>query len=118
MQKRDPLSLRPNARLFVDQLHPRRAAARQHRVEIVDREADVMDSRSALRHEASYRGSGVVSLQQLYHWFARAESDYGRAVGVIQRDLWQPQHVPEKWKALGEGLDSDSNVGYASATRG
>lgn len=118
MQKRDPLSLRSNARLFVDQLHPRRAAARQHRVEIVDREADVMDSRSALRHEVSDGGSGVVSLQQLHQRLARAESHYGRAVGVIQRDLGQPQHIPEKWEALGEGLDRYSNVGYARATRG
>jgi hypothetical protein len=55
VQKHDPLSFGPDARLFVDEPYARGAAPLDHRVEIIDGKADVMYARSALRHEASDR---------------------------------------------------------------
>lgn len=53
MQKRDPLSLCSDPRLLVDELYTGSAAALEHRVQVVDRKADVMDPGPSLRHEAS-----------------------------------------------------------------
>ena len=52
MEKGDPLSLCPDTGFLVDELDPGLTAALQHRVEIVDGKADVMNAGSALRHEA------------------------------------------------------------------
>jgi len=118
VQKGDPLSLSPDPRLLIDELNARRSAARQHRIQIVDREADVMDARSALFHEARDWRCRVVGLQELHQRLSRAEPHYARPVSIVESDLGQPQYVPEERKARGEGLYRDSNVGYSSATRG
>lgn len=118
MQKCDPLSLRAYARLIVNELHTRRPAPRQHCVQIVDREADVMDPGTPFGDEARDWGIRVIGFQKLYQGLARAEPDDVRAVGIVQRDLGQPQHIPEERQAPGEGLDRDSDVGYARSTRG
>jgi len=118
VQKRDTFSLCPNARRLVDDLHARGSAASQHVVQVVDRKADVMDSGPALRDEARDRGVRVVCLQELDEGLSGAETGYARAIGVVQGDLGQTQYVPEEGEALIEGLDRDSNVGYARATRG
>ena len=118
MQKYDPLSLRPDARLLIDELNAGGSASLDRRFEVVDRKADVMDTRPALRQKARDRRGGIISLQQLHERLSGAQANYARAVSVIERDFPQPQYVPEKWKTLSEGLDRDSNVGYARATRG
>jgi len=118
VQKCDPFSLCSDAWLLVDQLNARRPAALQHGVKVVDREANVMDTGPALGDEARDGRVGVVRLKQLYQRLPGAEAHDARTVGVIQRDLGQSQHIPKKRKALGEGLDRNSNVGHASATRG
>jgi hypothetical protein len=118
VQKYDPLPLGPDARLIVDELNARGSASLDRCVEVVDRKADVMDSRPALRQKARDRRGGIIGLQELHEWLSGAKANYARAVCVIERDLTQPQYIPEKWKALGDGLDRDSNVGYARATRG
>jgi hypothetical protein len=118
VQKYDPLSLGPDAWSFIDELNARGLASLDHCVEIVDRKADVMDTRSAFRQKARDRRGGIIGLQQLHEGLSGAEANYAGAVGVIERDFPQPQYVPEKWKNLGDGLYRDSNVGYARATRG
>ncbi len=118
MQKCDPLSLRSYARLLVDELNPRGPAPLQHGVQIVDREADVMNPRAPFGDEARDWGIGIIGFQKLYQGLARAEPDDVRAVGIVQSDFGQPQHVPEERQAPGEGLDRDSDVGYARSTRG
>ena len=118
MQKRDPFPLRADARLLVDELHPRRPATRQRCIQVVDGEADVMDAGTPPGDKARDGGIGVVGLQQLHQGLPRAEAGYAGAVGVIQRNFGQSQHIPEKRQALGEGFDRDSDVGYARSTRG
>ena len=118
MQERDSFSFCPDPRLVVDKLNAGCPAPRQRAVQIVDREADVVYPRTAFGHEASDGRVGVIRFQKLYQRFARAEPDYGRTVGIVERDLGQPQHIPEERKALGEGLNRDADVGYSSSTRG
>ena len=118
MQKCDPLSFCSDSRFLVDELYPSRPAPRQHRVQIIDREADVMNSGTPSGDEARNWGIGVIGFQELHQGFPRTEPDYARAIGIVQSDLGQPQHIPEKRQALGEGLDGDSDVGYARSTRG
>lgn len=118
MQKHDPLSFGTDSRLLIDELHASRPAPLDHRVEVVDRKADVVDSRSSLCYEARDRRRRVVGLQQLHQRLACAEAHYARAVSVIERNFGQPQYIPEKRKARGDSRHGDSNVGYARATRG
>ncbi len=118
MQKHDPLSFGAYSRLLVDELDASRPAPLDHRVQVVDRKADVMDSRSPPRYEARDRRRRVVGLQQLHERLAGAEAHYARAIGVIERNFGQPQYIPEKRKARGDSRHGDSNVGYARATRG
>ena len=63
MQERNPLSLCSNARLFVDELNAGCAAALECGVEVIDGKADVVDSRTALRHEARDRRGWIIRLQ-------------------------------------------------------
>jgi hypothetical protein len=118
VKKGDPFPLCSNAWLLVDELHAGRPAPRQHCIQIVDCEADVMNARTPPGHEPRDWGVGVICFQKLYQGLARAEPDYVRAIGIVETDLWQPQYIPEKRKAPGEGLDRDSNVGHARSTRG
>ena len=64
MEKSDAFALRAGARHLVNQLDSGLTAPRQHSVEIVDGEADVMDSRSPLRHESRDRGVSLHRFQQ------------------------------------------------------
>jgi hypothetical protein len=118
VQEGDSFPLCSDPRLLVDELNAGCPAPRQHAVEIVDREADVMYPGPSFGHEARDGGVGVIRFQKLYQRLTRAESDYARTVGIVERNLRQPQHIPKKRKALGEGLDRDADVGYASSTRG
>ena len=84
MQKGDPFSLRPDSRCFVDQLYTGGATAFEHRVEIVNGKADVMDSRAALRHEAAYRRSRVIGFKELDQGLSRLEPHDLRRVRIFQ----------------------------------
>ena len=118
MEKRDPFSLGPDTGFLVDELDPRLPAALQHRVEIVDSKADVMDAGSALRYEARDWGGAIVSLQQLHQGIPCAEPDYARPIRIIESRLGQTQDVPEERNAPCEGLYCDPDVGYSGAAWG
>jgi hypothetical protein len=110
VQECNPLSLRADARLFVYELDAGRPAALERRVQIVDRKADVMDSRTALRHEASDRRRGIVRLKKLNKRLARAEPHYLRAVGIVEAHLFQAQYVAKKRETVGDCLNRDPDV--------
>ena len=118
MKERNSFPLRANARAFVDELNSRRATALQRRVEVVNRKADVVDSRTALRHEAPDRRAGIIRLEQLDEGLARSEPDYFRAIGIVEADLFQTQYIAKKGKTLGDRLNGDSDVRNAGAARG
>ena len=117
MQEGYPLSLRADARLFVDELNAGGATALQHRVQVVDRKANVMDSGPALRHESRDRRPRIVRLKKLDQSLAGAEARYPGAIGIVEANLAQAQHIAKKGKTLGERLYRDPNVGHSNATR-
>ena len=59
MDERDPLALGANARRLVDQAKPGRPAPVEGGIEIGDREADVVDSRTASGHELADGRGGI-----------------------------------------------------------
>lgn len=118
MEEGDPFTLGADARFVVDELQSGLAAPLERRVEIVDRKADVVNSGSPFRDEASDRGIRIVRLQELHQGLAGRETDDPRAIGVVERNLGQFQYFAEKRHGRCEGLHSDSNVRYAGAARG
>ena len=117
MQKRDSLSFRANPRLLIYELNAGAAAALQHRVEIVNRKADVMNAGSPLGEEAGNRRGGVFRLEKLYQRLAGAKAGDAGSVRIVQDNLRQTQYIPKKRNAICEGFDGDANVGYTGATR-
>ena len=118
MQEGNPLPLRADARLFVDELNARGATALERRVEVIYRKADVMDSGSALGHEARDRRGGIVRLQELHQRLARLEPDNPGAIGIVEAHLPQTQYVAKERKTFGDGPYRDPDVGNARAARG
>ena len=110
MQECDSFSLRSNPRFLVDKLNSRGAAAVESRVEIVHRKANVMNPRSALRHEARDRRRGIVGLQQLDEGLPGVEPHDARSIGIIEFHLSQTENITKKGKGVAEGLKSDPNV--------
>jgi len=117
IQERDSFSLGANARLLVYELNAGAAAALQCCVEIVDREANVVNARPPFRQEFPNWRRGVASLQKLYQRLARSEPHNAGAIGIVQRNLRQIQYVPEKWNAFGKSCHCDADVGNTGATR-
>ena len=110
MQEGDSLSLRADARFVVDELDAGTAAPIESRVEIVNRKANVMNSRSALRHEACDRGRRIAGLEQLDERVAGGESRDPRAISVRQRHLRETEDLAKEWHASGKGFYGDPNV--------
>ena len=65
VQEGNPLPLRPDPRPLVDEAEPRGAAAVEHRVEVVDGEADVVDPGPAPGDELADGAAGLGGLEQL-----------------------------------------------------
>jgi hypothetical protein len=95
VEEGDAFSLRANPRLLVDELDSGTPATFQRVVEVVDRKADVMDARAALRHESPDGRIGLVRLEKLYQRLAGTEARDVRPVGIVEGDLCQSQHVTE-----------------------
>ncbi len=87
MQKRDALSFRADPRLLIYELNAGPAAALQHRVEIVNRKADVMNAGSPLGEEAGNRRGGIFGLEKLHQRLTGAEADDVGSVRIGQHNL-------------------------------
>ena len=110
MEECDSFPLDSDARFLVDEPNTRGAALLECRVQVVDRKADVMNCRSALRHEARNRRRGIVGLQQLDECLSRGEPYDMRSVGIIEAHLSQTQDIAEKGTGVAKGLQSDPNM--------
>lgn len=110
MQEGDSFSLGSDARCLVDELNTSGTAAVECRVQVVHRKANVMNPRSALRHEARDRRRGIVGLQQLDEGLPGAEPHDARSVGIVEFHLSQTQNIAEKGKGVAEGLQGDPHV--------
>src|SRR4029079_6884374 len=103
---------------MVDKRNSRLDAALQSCVEIVDGKADVVDPGAPFGHEPADRGTGIVWLKELHQRLPRAEPDDARSIGVIEIDLAEPEHLPEKRQGLRDRLHGDPNVGNPRSARG
>lgn len=118
MEKSDPFSFRSDPWDVVDELNSRSTAALERSIQIVDREADVMQPRPSLRDEAPDGGIGVPRLEQLHQRTSGVEARYAGAVGIIQIHLLEPEDITKKRHAGAQRLYSDADVGYADSARG
>jgi hypothetical protein len=118
VQERDPLSFGTDAGHFIYELNAGSSASLQRRIEIVNRKADVVDTRSALRQKSRDRRRRVVCLEQFHQRLASTETDDVRPIGVFESDLPQPQYIPKKRETRRQRLNCYSDVGYARAARG
>lgn len=93
MEKRDPFLFGANAGNFVDEPYAGRTTTVEGGVEVVDEEAEMVDSRSALGDESADGRVGGLGFEQLNEWIACGEAHDRRAVGVVERDLRQAEDV-------------------------
>ena len=115
MKKRDPLSLRTDARNVVNEPGSGRAAPVERCVEIIHREADMMYRGASLRDESSDGRVRVLCLEQLHYWATRVEPGDPRAVGVGQVYLSQSEYFPVEGERFGDRAYSNSDMGDSRA---
>src|SRR3954466_5226564 len=118
MEEGDPLSFGADSRLLIDELKPCLSAALERRVEVIDRKANVMNSRPPLCQVAADGRAFVLGLEELDERFSGAESRDPRAIRVIEIDRRKPQHLAKEWNAGRERLNSDADVRNAGAAWG
>lgn len=118
MEEGDSLSLCTNTRDLIYQLDTSGATALERAVKIVHREAHVVNARPFPFDEARDRRRRVFPLEQLDQRFAGHEAGYARAVAVVEIHLFEPEDISIEWSALGEGSNSDPDVGNSRSARG
>jgi len=115
MQEGDPLPFGPEAWVLVDEADAGGATAGEGALQVVNGEADVMDSGPALGDEFPDGGIGDVGLQEFDEGLAGGQSDDPGPVGVIERHLGHPEHLSIEGQDGLEGRDRDADVGESGA---
>jgi len=118
VEKGDPLSLGPEARCLVDELDAMRLTTGEGAVEILNREANVMDAGAALPEELPNGGFGLVWFQQFDQRFPGDESHDARTIGVIERGLGHAEDIAVEGDDRREGFDGDAEMGDAGSAWG
>lgn len=96
MEERDPLSFGSDPRDLVHQSHARSAALREHCVEVVYGEAQVVDAGTALFNEARDRRVGTVGLEQFDEDVAGDESANAGTITVGEWLAGESEHVTKE----------------------
>ena len=110
MNEGDSLSFRTFAWLGIDQPDTGGPAFLESPVEIVNREADVMDAGAASLDKSAHRSVGVLRLEELHQGFTCLERNYPRAVGIRDFSLFQSEYVPVEWQRCIDGGQCDANM--------
>ena len=118
MKESNPLSFSAEPGNLIDELDARETATLQHRIEIVHRKADVMNSGPPSREEFSNRRIGTIRLQQLDKAFPRRDGCYPRAIRILDLDLRHSEDIAEKGELRIDRRECDSNMGDPGAFRG
>ena len=118
MQERDTFPLGTEPGRFVDQSDTGLSATRERTVEIVDREADVMDARATFGDELADGCVRMLGLEQLDEGVTGREAGDARTIGVVERDVWETEQIAVEWENLVERAHGDSDVGNARCTAG
>ena len=115
MEKRDALSVRPQAWCFIDEPEAGITAALQGAVEVVHRKTDVVNTGTPLGDVLADRGVVGLCFEELHQRFAGRQSHDGGTVGIVQGNLGQPEDITVEGKQLVEGTHGDPDMGDARA---
>ena len=118
MEEGDTFPLGTLARGLVDQPNSRGAATLQGGVEIVDGEADVMDTGTTFGDELADGRVWIFRLEQLDERFTGGETSDTGTVGVVQLDFGKSEQVAVEGENIVERAHGDPHVGDASCTAG
>lgn len=118
MNKGDAFPLSTDSRNVIDQPKTRLTTFFHGRLEIIDREADVMNSRAAASYEFPDRSVVSRRFEELDKRFSRGDGGDVCSVGIVDLRRLQPEDVSEEWHARRDGLDRNSNVGDTGALGG
>ena len=118
MQKGNSFTLCSDAGLVVDELESGGTTPLENLVEVIDRKADVVDSRTPLSDKPGNWRFRVVRCEQLDQGFPGTEACDARAIRIVERNLGQAEDIAKKRHAGLEGLNGDADVRYAGPTRG
>ena len=102
MQEGDALAFRAEAGRLVDEADAGTAAALEGGIDVVHREADVVDAGAALLDELRDRRVGSLGFEQLDERIAGGESRDAGTVGIVERHLGHAEYVAVEGQDLVE----------------
>ena len=111
----DALPLGADARRLVDEGDAGRAAPLERGVEIIHREADVVDARAPAREESRDRRLGVVGREKLDERLTGFVAGDARTVGISEDGVGHPEDVMKQRPKAVEGLHRNADMGDARA---
>ena len=111
MQKGDALAFGSNAGDLVDEAKARRAAPIEGGIEVIDREADVMNARASALDELADRRVGPLGLEKLDEGLPGLEAGDPGSVGIREVRVRQAKDVSAEGKEIADGPHRDSHVG-------
>ena len=96
MEEGNALSFGSDPRDLVHQCHARSAALREHRVEVVYGEAEVVNAGTALFNEARNRRVGTVGFEEFDEHVTGDESANARTIAVGEWLVSESEYVAKK----------------------
>ena len=87
----------------------------ERRIQVIDHEADVVDSGPAALDEAAHWGLRGGGFQELDHRISGGETDDAGTVGVVERDLGESEDIAVEGHGVVEGTHGDANMCDAGA---
>ena len=116
MQKRDAFPFRAHARNVVDEVDARVATSLQRSVEVIYREADVVDTGSALGQETADGRIGSLRLEQFDDRITGCEPADSGFIDLGELRVGHSEDVAIERHGLSEGLYGDADVGDSRST--
>jgi hypothetical protein len=93
VKERNPLSLRAQPRLLVDEAHAGLTATLQGAIQVIHRKADVVNARAPLFEELSDRRVGFICFEKLDQGLPGMESANAGPVAVGQLSLRHSEDI-------------------------
>jgi hypothetical protein len=115
VKERYPFPFRAYPRYLVDEPYARRSAPLESGIEVVDGEADVVNSRAAPSDESPDGRLGRLRFEQLDEGFSGTQASDPRAVGIVERHRGEIEDVAVEWQDLVEQVHRDADVRDAGA---
>ena len=115
MKEGNSLPLGADSGRFVDEPESRRTAARERGVQVVYHEANVVNSGTASRNEASHWTVRTGGFEKLDEGIPGRDPDDTRSISVVERDFREAEDVAIEGKGLTVGADGNADVRDAGA---